>query len=136
MCLKIGRNPATAYIYCGNVWKRFSLNKKQNAPYLLRVMRRIIHMYEFLWSTAADLASDKHRAKSLATVTSPWQSHFIIKKKNTAYKHSHIQKGHMLTRKSAHCSLYVLTDADDRAADEDGLTRERVHVALGEYSEH
>lgn len=42
----------------------------------------------------------------------------------------HAQKAHILARKSALCSLYVLTDADDGAADECGLTSDyRVHVA-------
>lgn len=41
----------------------------------------------------------------------------------------HTQKAHMLTRKEAPCSLYLPTDADDRAADECRLTRDwRVNV--------
>ncbi len=102
------------------------------------------HMYEFLWSTAAISASDKTEPKSGNHQMPPTLPLYHIKRQCTqAHTHSHTQtctrkqvqqcytqKAHMLTRKTALCSLYLPTDADDRAADECRLTRdERVHVA-------
>lgn len=112
------------------------------------------HMYEFLWSTAAISASDKMEPKSGNHQMPPTLPLCHIKRQCTqvrAYIYTHTeththsrrhactheqvqprytQKAHMLTRKTALCSLYLPTDADDRAADECRLTRDqRVHVA-------
>lgn len=88
------------------------------------------HMYEFLWSTAAISASDKTEPKSGNHHMPPTLPLHHIKTRcahERARAHrvgGYTQKAHMLTRKTAPCSLYLPTDADDRAADECRLTRD------------
>lgn len=113
----------------------------QSGVFVLNHKTNYTHMYEFLWSTAAISASDRAEPKSgnhQMPSNTPTLSY-----KETVRTHrqaprtrasaaavQHTKGAHMLTRKTAPCSLYLPTDADDRAADECRLTGdERVHVA-------
>lgn len=104
----------------------------RSTGFVLSYKTNYTHMYEFLWSTAAISASDKAEPKSGKHQMPPTLPLYHIKRRcahRQARAHEQVQqcctqKAHMLTRKTALCSLYLPTDADDRAADECRLTRD------------